>query len=652
MRKLTLLTFFLISTSIFSQNFFNQKNLSVTRINLEVNNYEKDSTANALVLYESGNSYIDNTDFNLNTTIKRKIKVLNKSGVENATISIYLYNSKNSKERIKNIKGNSYNIVNGEVVNTVLEPKNIYKEKYNDNYTIVKFTLPNIKEGSVFTYSYSLVSPFIFKYKGWEFQGDIPKLYSEYNTSIPGNYHYNIKLVGALPLSENKEVLKKNCISVNGGGTADCINTTYVMENVPAFVEEGYMTTRSNYLSRIEYELKTLTQFDGTKNHYTKLWKDVDRELRTDPNIGKQLNKSVSIEDIGISIKTESDSLKIATSIYSQIQKNYTWNKEFELFKNVSLKSIIKNKSGNSAEINILLINALKEVGLNVKPLLTSTRRNGLVTKIFPVLSDFNYIIAHLKIGKKVFLLDATEKYLPFGEIPFRCLNQYGRLLDFKKGGSWVNINPEKTSNIQHKVIYSLNEEKLKIKIQSRYTGYHSFPKKQLYFSNANQYLEQFENKYVTLDLIDHKVDTKNINDSNFTESYSLESNELNIVSDNYYIDPFIFKFFSTNPFKLQERTYPIDFGYKDVYSYAFEMNFNENFEIIDIPKNIYLKLPENKGSFQINTMSSKNKVTMFLKISFNEAIYPHYFYEALKQLMDSIVDNQKKSLIVLKKKI
>ena len=42
-------------------------------------------------------------------------------------------------------------------------------------------------------------------------------------------------------------------------------------------------------------------------------------------------------------------------------------------------------------------------------------------------------IYVQATINNKTYLLDATDKYLNFGQIPFRSLNQYGRLLDFKK---------------------------------------------------------------------------------------------------------------------------------------------------------------------------------------------------------------------------
>ena len=94
----------------------------------------------------------------------------------------------------------------------------------------------------------------------------------------------------------------------------------------------------------------------------------------------------------------------------------------------------------------MLLYNLLSEQDINVTPILLSTRNNGLPTKIYPVISDFNYIIIRAIINGKQYFLDATNKYLEFGQIPFRCLNQYGRLLDFKKGSKWIPIQVKSAS--------------------------------------------------------------------------------------------------------------------------------------------------------------------------------------------------------------
>lgn len=653
MRQPILLILLLLNFALIAQNSFSPENYNITRNDLETNIYQKDTTANALVIYEYGNSYIDKKTFNLNFEFKQKLKIINREGFDKATIEIYLYNSKRNKESIDDIYAETHNLVNNKVERSVLDKSQIFTERYNDNYTLVKFTMPNVKEGSVITYSYKTESPFVYKYQPWKFQDEIPKLHSEYHTSIPAMYEYNIKLVGQLPLHTNDTKRKYRCIEGGNGAYADCFEALYIMKNIPAFIDEDYMTSRDNYLSRIEYELKIIRRFDGSVENITKTWETADKELKTDDNIGKQLKKNVASNvDLDEEIINESNNLERAKGIYKYVQNNFTWNKRFGIYNESSVKDLAREKSGNIAEINILLHNLLDEYDIEVYPVLMSTRKNGFPTKIYPVISDFNYIIIQAKIDNKTYLLDATDEFLDFGELPYRCLNQYGRKLDFKKGSEWIDIEPNKTSTILYKTELSLNENEILIgELQSTSSGYHALPLKKSYFSNKQEYINHFNEKNSNVEVIDHSAKTANKSDFQFIESFEIEYTP-EIVGDNIYINPFIFKFFKENPFKLQERTYPIDFGYKDAYMYNLTIDLGENFEALEIPESKNIILPNNSAQLIFTTEKSENIIRIFFKIGFNKAIYGPEYYEYLKNLlMANVVNIQNNSLIVVKKK-
>lgn len=653
MIKNYLLLLFLFTSILTSQaQQFNSSNISISRSDLETNVYEKDSTANALVLYEYGKSYVNNQSFKLTHEFKQKLKILNRKGFDQATILVYLYNSKNKKEKISNINATTHNLIDGRITRTKLKESEIYTEKYNENYTLVKFTLPNIQEGSVITYSYRVTLPFVYKYKSWEFQGDIPKLYSEYNTSIPGNYNYNIKLVGKNQLFKNEAEVKKSCLEVGLGGSADCTESIYVMKDIPAFIEEDYMTTRDNYLSRIEYELKVFQGFDGVIDNITKTWETTDKEIKANNSIGKQLNKNIKKEALlSQSTLNEKDALKKAELIYKNIQENYTWNGNYQIFKDVSVKDLIDKKSGSVSEINILLHNLLNASGIAVKPILLSTRNNGLPTTIYPVISDFNYLVVQATIDNKTYLLDATNKYLHFGQLPFKCLNQYGRLLDFKNGSEWIDINSSVVSNTRYKVDLVLDkDENINGKVDFTTAGYHALPEKESYFSNASQHENYLTENNENITISDYAAETQEINSLDFKEHFNINYTTEKI-GDFLYVNPFLFTFFEENPFKLQERSYPIDFGYKSGYMYYYKIHIDDAFEIIETPKSINLNLPDNAGKLLCTTSVKNNEIVVLFKLSFNKKIYVKEYYPYMKELMNHVVNLQKNTTIVLKRK-
>ena len=104
-----------------AQSQFNAETLSVSKSELEQNVFSKDSTANALVIHETGNTYVDRNDFKINHIVNRKLKILNREGFEHATQEVVLYNNtRGRKERIEDIQATVYNLENGNIVKTKL----------------------------------------------------------------------------------------------------------------------------------------------------------------------------------------------------------------------------------------------------------------------------------------------------------------------------------------------------------------------------------------------------------------------------------------------------------------------------------------------------------------------------------------------------
>ncbi len=631
----------------------------VSNADLKNNTYKKDTTANAFFIYEKGYSRIENGgEYNLLTDYEAKVKILNKQGFDKSTVEVMLYRNKSRKKTFRKLIAYTHNLENGKIVKTKIDEQNIYKEKYNENYTLVKFTFPKVKPGSVLTYKYQIESPFIYNFKDWEFQADIPKIHSEFIADLPGNYVYNAKIVGTIKLESREEKLIKRCIEVPRGGSADCMHTAYIMKNIPAFKEEKYMTAKENYFSRIDYELKEVKRFDGTKQKYTETWENVDRELKKEPTIGLQLKKVNSTKDIlPDSIKAMATNLSKAKAIYTYVTQNYKWNGKYELFKidneDSEIRKVIQNKTGNVSGINILFHNILKQQGFIVNPVLLSTRENGYPTKLYPVISDFNYIITQLTIDKDTYLLDATENMLAFGEVPFRCLNQYGRLLDFDNGSSWINIKPRLRSSYFFKESVTLNAElKLSGRANHAFSGYHAYLKrKTLGHMDVDDHFDQLKKLNPEISITNASVNNHKDLEKVYEEEFNFTRNTEQI--DNVIlIKPFLRSFFKENPFKLNERTYPVDFGYKDSYNYYVAIELPENYEFIDLPKNSKYIIPNKLGSVITNFKVNGSQLIVSHRIVFNSPYYPPEYYSILKEFFNLIVEVENNTLITIKKVI
>lgn len=647
MKKVLILLLLFISIATFSQDY--EVGTNVTKSDLNATVYKNDSTASAIIIYDYGNAYFDKETWNLNIEFKRKIKILKKEGLKRGLVKIPIYTGGSSKESIKNITATTYNLDNGKFTTSKIDKSAIFEE-VNDKWTIVKFVLPNVRVGSVITYGYKKETRYINKYQPWYFQHEDPTLYSEYNTSIPGNYQYHIRLVGSIPLKSKDDSIIGSCLDAGRGAYADCSVSKYIMTNIPAYKEEGFTTTPDNYMSRIEYEMSTIKYFDGRVEKITKTWNDVDKELRTDTDLGRQLRKKQNIKDIiPKEVTNIKNTLDKAKAIYRYVLGNYRWNGDFGRY-DASVKRLTEDSGGNAFELNLLLHNLLKSENYQVSPILLSTRKNGLATKLYPILSDFNYLILQIEIDSKKYFLDATNPYQAFGEIPFYCLNQYGRLLDFKNNSEWIEISAPNYSTLQVGVKLSLNEENLLAgKIISNTNGYKSISKKKVFYENQKTYLEQLRSSFTFATINNHTVNSKK-NNTKFSEEFNITLED-EIISDKIYLNPFLYKFYDQNPFKLEQRTYPIDFGYKQAFLYSLEINLGERLKVVELPEDTSLALPDKAGLITFSFKANEDKLSVFTRIKLDKAIYEVSFYDALKKFMSKIVEIQNNTVIVLEKK-
>jgi hypothetical protein len=488
-----LLILLFITNAIYSQGF--QTSLGPSKTELELTTYERDSSARALVLYRYGNSYFNKKTFKLNIEKKEKIKVLKEDGLDIGNYEIALYKNKSGKELLKDIRVISYNLVNGQIEKTELSEDQIYRE-VNQNYDLIKFAVPKVKIGTVFSVSYRKITPFTNKFEPWDFQGEHPVIYSEYNTSIPGNFEYHIKLVGSLNLDEKTNTIERHCLEAGRGAYADCAVSKYVMTNIPAYKEESYTTTRENYRSRIEYELAVFKDFQGGVNKYTKTWEDVEEELKNDQDFGRQLKKQSLVKGLlPEEIAIIDNDLDKARAIYNYVLNNYTWDGSSGRF-DVSVNRIIDSGVGNVFEINLLLLNFLRASGIEAFPVLSSTRNHGFVTKIYPVLTDFTYLFVKTHIDNKDYYLDATNKYMPFGELPFRLLNGDARLIDFKDGSRWESVDIKSHSVQAYRLALKvLDHGLIEGQVNRNFLGYFSLNNRRQYFENKEAYITNLENR-------------------------------------------------------------------------------------------------------------------------------------------------------------
>ncbi len=637
------------SFSSFSQKKKVLKLGQTTRPELEMSIYPKDSTANAVVLFEEAFCYVDEKrNYKFTTDHYYRIKILTKEGKEKANISVDLY----KKEEILDIKAFTYNIENGAITKIPLTKKDIFTKKVSDKYRTVSFTLPNIKKGSVIEYSYSITSPYN-SIDSWYYQSDIPKIESSFSTLLLANWRYKKRMTGYLKLSTAENKIKKNCMYVDGAGQGDCISSTFIMKDIPTFEDEDYMTSKENFISKVSYDLESFTNIRGRTKKYTTDWKKAELTLKRKFLNNQSEKKSFFRRNLPENVNTISLPLERAKKIFSFIQGHYTWNRKNWYSSEINIKRAFKEKSGGIDDINISLYNAFKSSGIDANLVLVSTRRNGIPTKLYPVITQFNYILVKATIEGKEYFLDASDKNYSFGFVPFKCLNGEARVLDFDKGGYWQKIKSGQKSQISYRLNAKLNQEnQFEIDLHVKRSGYYAYNlRNELDKISQDQYIEELEEG----DLQDAEVE-----DFNFENLDKLDDNviqkmkiliDTEIDSGNEILfNPILFIKTVKNPFQSKDRLFPIDYGYKRKYTYKYSFQIPEGFELKNLPENNAKKLPAGDAFYIYRVWQKGDKLNVYIKFQTSKSVISGTQYFYLKELYKSMIQSEKSMIKLVKK--
>ncbi|MGF1923709.1 MAG: DUF3857 domain-containing protein, partial [Bacteroidia bacterium] len=299
------------------------------------------------------------------------------------------------------------------------------------------------------------------------------------------------------------------------------------------------------------------------------------------------------------------------------------------------------------------LVTALSAANIDAEAVILSTRDQGIVNKLYPVITEFNYVIAKVNIGAESYLLDATDPLLPFGLLPIRCINDQGRVINLKKASYWIDLKASQKSVTNYVLDGQLTKEGIiKGTITIHSLGYDAFNKRKEIKSHNSieEYVEKLDNKLTNLKITSEEVYNIDSLELPLTEKYGVEFAAHDATnSSQLYLNPFFINRISKNPFNLNERTYPVDLGSASDERIVINLSLPEKYDLIDHPKDMAIGLPNNGGKFILKTTFEDNKIAISQYKQFSKSIYGPEEYLYLKEFYSKIIQHQKTDLLLKK---
>lgn len=633
---------------------YSQKNIpafgNIDKADLEMKEYNSDKTAEAVVLFDVAEVYCSlnlNSIVNdyLHTEFNRhvRIKILREKGLDNANIRIPYYSDKNAEE-IKNISAQTYNLdASGNIVITKLEKDLVYRKKIDKRRSEVVFTFPGAKSGSIIEFKYRDEATDLYGLKSWYFQGSTPVMLSRYILNFPMELIVTATAMGSLRVTM-KETLKE-------GRNIK----TFTMLDVPSLKNEAYISCKEDYLEKVEPLLVGLELPGIPYRNLLRTWPGIVHQLIEDDDFGVQLKKNIprtsELDAMLINITAPYNKMVV---IHDYVRKNMQWNEQGGIWALEGVKSAWKNKKGTTGEINLILVNLLRDAGLDAHPVLVSTRENGRINTAVAGFDQFNKVMAYVQIDDKDYVMDASDRNTPAKLIPYEVSYSEGLVIGKIENGGWgwktlwdkkqcfkdlviVQAAIDVDGIMKGQAVVSSDEYSRLSRMKNLREGKDKFIKVLITDRNPDLHIESLDYKNEETDSLP------------LVQNYKFNI-KTNASGDYHYFSANLFSDFDKNPFIADNRVSDVYFGANQKYTITGNFTIPENYKFDELPKNIKLIMPDTSIIFTRYVSATESVASIRIVAEFNKPFYTTEEYINLQEFYKKMFDLLNEQFVYRKK--
>lgn len=655
--KTFLLSAFLlvVGASGFAQEL-NMKWGKPTDEELNMTSYAQDPEADAVVLCKTTDvmyDYVVNK-FKVNYDIKCRVKVLKDAGKECANVTVpFHYNNRklDNCEIVSKVKATAYNMENGKLVKTKMDNSMVFYEDVSKKTRLLKFSVPQVKQGTVIEYEFTIISDFPFNIKDWNAQASIPVRYTSYHIRIPEYFKFNVSETGFESLTHKTNTTPMRFSLGNGEGiSCEGADYTFIGENLPALKKEKYVYNELSYGTKVGIELSEISIPGSYYKNFTTTWEDIDQMLLNDDDFGGRLGKNPlkkQMTEAGIYNITDDEERIAATC--KLLRSLVKWNDKTSCFAE-SASKVLKEGTGSNADINFILINMLNDAGLKAVPVVLRTRNDGIMPIAHPTYENLTSMIVKVSNGSNVWYIDGSSVDGYLNVLPDIMIVESARSVEKNVPGEWIDLTKASVSRVNTSIVGAISADgTIQAERTSRYSGRAAAQMREK-FRLANDSIDfmrklpEFENSEIeSYRLEGHKDFTKNVGESIIFKS------SCSTVGGKLLLMPLLYKLFEEAPFTSPERKLPIEFPCLSITNTSTSFTIPDGYSVEKIPDPISLKMPDGSMSFVMIIGVEDNIINTHCQMQCNKVLFSAQNYAQLKEFFDTIIKKSEDIVVIQK---
>jgi len=629
---------------------------------LNMTEYAADKDADAVVLYHTTDvSYqFINNDFKVFYRVNTRLKILKPEGKRLADGKIvYLENETNRSRReiVAALKATSYNMEGGKLVKTKMERSMTSEERLDKNQMVMKFSVPQVKVGTVIEYEYRIESDYYGNIRDWYAQRDIPVLYTCYKLSIPEWFTFNIEETG-MNRMEKKETSEPLTLLFSGGTENILANIkTFIGRNLPALKDDDFVWHASDYGDKVTAELAGIFIPGTVYKSYTSTWNDIDNQLEADEEFGGRVKRSspLKAEITAAGIPAIADKKERIAAVWKLLKSKVRWNGNYAFWGNAASK-VLKEGTGTNADINFLLINMLHDAGIESVPVIMRTRDSGVLPLTHSSMKYLNtFVVGIPMVDSGMAYLDGSAEDGYLNVLPAKLLvsrarvvQKTGTLMPEHKPDLWVNLQTNARGRETTTIQAQLSADGLLKGQKSSMFVEEAAAAKRRAWRQAKDSTEQIQKMQERdgIEIQSYRLEGRYDFSPTVKEEMTF-TKQCDAAGDMIYLNPFIFIPLHESPFTTAERILPVEFPYKQSEMQSVMITLPEGYVVEEAPKPIIIKLDGATARIVCNVNGSMVNIQYVLNI--DKIFFASTDYQNLKAFFDKLVESNKHIITVKK---
>lgn len=510
----------------------------------------------------------------------------------------------------------------------------------NSRYKIIEFEMPEVQQGSILEYKYTLERRYIEELPNFYMAHRVPTQKTALYLKNADFIRYEAVPLHVEDFDLHYEEHRVDTSNVPLLFTLPRPDPVYIQEweaeDIPAVDASSYISSIDDIRAQIKFQI---SEFGIPRQPLENSWEFVAAQILRNRNPYQQIEQYDEFQRIGEEIASSLNSVvEIQDSVFQTVNSAVQFNGVNSVFADDDLSHVLDGEPASQAEINMVLLTMLRGAGIDAKPLYLSGREFGRIDKSFPSIFQFNRLLVYSEIEGKQYFMDASFPVSMPNLIPIESYNVQGMGLT-KEEYEWIDISPERSVfDLDIDIAASLNSNgTLTGTLTAQTRGYPSQRIRRDLQTGTPQpeiIKETFFDIYTDAVIRESslEVNSQNRNIVNVVTDFEIP-NYAASFRDGIEFRPMIVGYLFRNPFESTQRRVPITLDAPELLSIHYTVDLPDGFSVDEMGETRATSLQG--AALREEYSSQDNTVEYTFDIDISRKEFPADVYSQLRRIYE-----------------